>query len=225
MKQLLRPLLAVSVAALTLGAAPPVNWNGVINRTALPSHVIGNPAAKVKLTKWISYTCPACARFELESDAALKLQYIRRGQLSLEVRHYVRDPVDLTVAMLTNCGPKEKFSLNHSAFIRSQSVWLDNMAHSTPAQQQRWTTGDLPSRSRAIATDLRFYQIMATRGYDRPTVDRCLADAGMAKRLADGTEAGQKLGIDHTPSFAINGQLLVGTSGWSLLEPQLQARM
>lgn len=225
MKHLLRPLLAVSVAALTIGAAPPVNWNAVVSRTALPSHVIGNPAAKVKLTKWISYTCPSCARFELESDAALKLQYIRSGQLSLEVRHFVRDPIDLTVAMLTNCGPKEKFSLNHSAFIRSQSVWLGNMARSTPAQQQRWSTGDLPARSRAIASDLRFYEIMATRGYDRPTVDRCLADASMAKRLADGTEAGQKLGIDHTPSFAINGQLLVGTSGWSLLEPQLQARM
>ena len=169
---LLRPALALTVAALTVGASPARDWNQTVVRTPAPSHVIGNPAAGVKLTKWISYTCPGCARFEVQSDAALKLQYIRSGKLSVEVRHFVRDPVDLTVALLTNCGPKEKFPLNHSAFIRSQSVWLNTMARATPAQQQRWSTGDLPSRARAIATDLRFYQIMATRGYDRPTVDR-----------------------------------------------------
>lgn len=222
---LLRPALALTVAALTVGASPARDWNQTVVRTPAPSHVIGNPAAGVKLTKWISYTCPGCARFEVQSDAALKLQYIRSGKLSVEVRHFVRDPVDLTVALLTNCGPKEKFPLNHSAFIRSQSVWLNTMARATPAQQQRWSTGDLPSRARAIATDLRFYQIMATRGYDRPTVDRCLADTALAKRLADGTEAGSKLGISSTPSFGLDGLLLVGTHDWAMLEPQLQARM
>ena len=225
MKPVLRSALLVAAAALTLAAGPATNWNTTVTRTAAPSHVIGNPAAKVKLTKWISYTCPACARFELESDAALKLQYIRSGQVSAEVRHFVRDPIDLTVAMLTNCGPKEKFSLNHSAFIRSQSVWLATAGRATQAQQARWTTGDLPSRGRAIASDFRFYQIMATRGYDRIAVDRCLADVGLAKRLADGTEAGNKLGIDHTPSFQLDGILLAGTNGWSSLEPQIQARM
>jgi protein-disulfide isomerase len=225
LKQLIRPALALAAAALTLAAGPASNWNATVTRTPAQSHVVGNPAAKVKLTKWISYTCPACARFEVESDAALKLQYIRSGKVSVEVRHFVRDPVDLTVALLTNCGTKDRFQLNHAAFIRSQTVWLSNMARSTPAQQARWSNGDLPSRSRAIASDLRFYQIMATRGYDRIAVDRCLADTAMAKRLSDGTEAGTKLGIDHTPSFSIDGQLLLGTSGWSILEPQLQARM
>lgn len=221
----MRPLLALTAATLTMAAGPATNWNALVTRTAVPSHVIGNPAAKVKLATWVSYTCPHCAQFEVQADAALKLQYIRSGKVSVEIRHFVRDPVDLTVAMLTNCGPKEKFSLNHSAFMRSQSVWLNTMSRSTPAQQQRWSTGDLPVRARAIASDLRFYQIMATRGYDRIAVDRCLADTALAKRLADGTEEGSKLGISGTPSFTIDGQLLLGTHDWGLLEPQLQARL
>lgn len=225
LKHLLRPALLAAAAALTLGASPPQDWNRAVTRTAQQSHVLGNPAAKVKLATWVSYTCPACARFEQESDAGIKLKFIRSGKVSVEIRHFVRDPIDLTVAMLTNCGPKDKFPLNHSAFMRSQPVWIQTLARSSKVQQSRWSTGDLPTRARAIASDFKFYQIMATRGYDRVAVDRCLADTGMAQRLAAGTEAASKLGVDHTPSFALDGALLYGTGGWDLLQPQIEARM
>ena len=44
---------------------------------------------------------------------------------------------------------------------------------------------------RAIAADFGFYEMMETRGYDRPAVDRCLADAATANRIAAQTlEAG-----------------------------------
>jgi len=224
-KHLLRPAVLSVAAVLAIGASPPQDWNRAVTRTAQQSHVLGNPAAPLKLATWVSYTCPSCARFEQESDAGLKLKYIRSGKVSVEIRHFVRDPIDLTVAMLTNCGPKEKFSLNHTAFMRSQPVWLATASRANQAQQSRWTSGDLPARARAIASDLRFYQIMATRGYDRVAVDRCLADNAMAQRLAAGTEAATKLGVDRTPSFALNGTLLYGTNGWDLLQPQLDARM
>lgn len=225
LKHLLRPVLLCAAAALTIGARPATDWNRAVTRTPQQSTVFGNPAAAVKLTTWVSYTCPHCRQFEMESDAGLKLQYIRSGKVSVEIRHFVRDPIDLTVAMLTNCGPKEKFSLNHSAFMRSQNVWLAVAGRATQAQQSRWTSGDLATRTRAIASDFRFYEIMATRGYDRVAVDRCLADSGMAQRLAAGTDAAVKLGVDHTPSFALNGTLLYGTNGWELLQPQIDARM
>ena len=225
MQHLLRPALLAIAAALTIGASPPMDWNRVVTRTASQSNVLGNPAAKVKLTTWVSYTCPHCAEFELEADAGLKLKYIRSGKVSVEIRHFVRDPVDLTVAMLTNCGPKEKFPLNHSAFMRRQSGWIGTLASSSKAQQARWSNGTLPVRARAIASDFKFYQIMQSRGYDRVAVDRCLADVGMAQRLAAGTEAASKLGVDHTPSFALDGALLFGTGGWDLLQPQIEARM
>jgi 2-hydroxychromene-2-carboxylate isomerase len=109
--------------------------------------------------------------------------------------------------------------------MRGQANWIGTLARSSKAQQTRWSTGDLPTRARAIASDFKFYDIMASRGYDRVTVDRCLADVGMAQRLAAGTEAASKLGIDHTPSFQLDGALLYGTSGWELLQPQIEARM
>lgn len=220
-------LAALAATALMLGAATPktVGWNYTVTLTPLGSHVLGNPAARVKLVQYVSYTCPHCADFEVQADGPLRLGYISSGKVSSEVHHYLRDPIDLTAALLTNCGPKEKFFLNHAAFMRSQKTWIARLANSTAAQRARWSNGDFATRTRAIASDFHFYEIMATRGYDRPATDRCLADAAMAQRLTKQTEEGDKAGISGTPSFAIDGLLLQGTHDWTLLRPQLDARL
>lgn len=219
-------LALIFATVLTLGAtAPARNWNTVAATTPWPGHLFGNPAAKVKLVEYASYTCPHCAEFQIESEAALRLNYIRSGKLSFEVRPILRDPVDATVALLAFCGPAEKFAINHSMFMRSQSKWIQPMLTASQAQRNRWFTGSRVQRARAIAADFHFYEIMATRGYDRTSVDKCLADDALAGRMAKANEAVVAQGVDHTPTFAINGQVLLGTNDWQLLEPQLAARM
>ncbi len=212
----------LSAAAMLVVAAAPTNgWTRTVAITPLGSHLIGNPAAKVKLVEYVSYTCPHCARFQTESEGVLQLAYLPSGRIAIEVRHMLRDPIDLTVALLTNCGSKDKFVLNHSAMLRSQATWTAPIAKSTPAQRQRWTTGEFATRNRAIAGDLKLYEAMASRGYDRTTLDRCLSDKAMAQRLVGQTKAGVDAGVNKTPSFAINGKLLDKTDTWAELRPQL----
>ncbi len=206
-------------------AAATANWNALVARTASGTHVLGNPNAKVKLGEYVSYTCSHCAEFHMASEAALRLKYVQSGAVSVEINHVLRDPVDATIAQLVNCGPSSKFLINHSMFLRSQSKWIQGLARSTPAQRNRWYTGDRATRMRAVASDFHFYDMMATRGYDRMTLDKCINDNALAERLAAISAASDKLGVDHTPSFTLNGQLLVGTNGWDLLEPQIAARL
>lgn len=225
MKPPLKLLALVGVAVLSLAAAPAQNWNAVVTATPAPGHLIGNPAAPVKLVEYASYTCPHCAEFQIEGEAPLRLKYIRSGKFSLELRPLLRDPVDATVALLAFCGPKDKFAINHSMFMRSQSRWIMPMVTASEAQRVRWSTGTGIQRRQAIAADFHFYEMMATRGYDRVAVDRCLADEALAKRMADATDAAVKGGVDHTPTFLLNGQPLLGTTEWPILEPQLAARL
>jgi protein-disulfide isomerase len=217
---------ALAVAAvLSIGAAAPKpsggNWLTAV--VAIDGgHRIGNPAAKVKLVEFISYTCPHCAAFAKEGEAPLQVGYIATGKLSLEVRHLIRDPVDLTAAMLTNCGPAAKFPQNHAAFMLGQDKWMAPLASITDAQKQRWTAPGAAGR-RAIASDFGFYAIMERRGYARTDVDRCLADDAAARALAETSAADWKRpGISGTPGFAINGTVMPGTHTWSALEPQLK---
>lgn len=225
MKLPTRLLALLPAAALTLAAAPAANWNAVVAVTPEGTHIVGNPNAQVKLAEYVSYTCPHCAAFEVQSDGAMKLGYVRSGKVSVEVRHMLRDPIDLTVALLTNCGSKDRFFINHAMFMRSQATWIKPMITASQAQRSRWTTGDLGARNRAIASDFHFYEMMATRRYDRPTLDRCLADKAMAEKLAAQAQGGVALGVIGTPSFTINGNLLLGTAEWSTLRPQLDAAL
>ncbi|MDE2437598.1 MAG: thioredoxin domain-containing protein, partial [Sphingomonadales bacterium] len=161
MKTLYRLLALLPISALSLAAGPAANWNTTVAVTPGGGHMLGNPKAKLKLVEYVSYTCSHCAALERESDATMRLLYVRPGKVSVEVRHMLRDPIDLTVAMLTNCGAKDKFFLNHSMFMRSQATWIRPMATATDVQRGRWTGGDLGARNRAIASDFHFYDIMA----------------------------------------------------------------
>ncbi len=225
MRLLLRSLAAVTATALSLGAGPAVNWNTAIGLAPDGAHVLGNPAALIKLTEYASYTCSHCAVFAREAEAPLRLAYIRSGKVSWEMKHLIRDPVDLAVAMLADCGPKEKFFLNNAAFFARQNVWIKPMLTASAAQKARWQSPNLVARNRAIAADFHLYEIMATRGYDRMTADRCLTDAAAAKRIGAQTEEAARLGVDSTPMFALDGNVLAATYDWSLLRPQIDARL
>lgn len=203
------------------GGATKADWNTVVVATN-SGHRIGNPDAQHEVTEFVSYTCPHCAHFAREGDPVLKLLYIHSGKLAVEIRHTLRDPLDLTAAMLTHCGPTNRFVLNHSAFMLSQDQWLSVAQRATQAQIARWTVADHASARRAIASDLGFYKIMEGRGYRRTDVDRCLNDENKANALAKASqEDAQRLGIKGTPSFAIDGKLLDNVHSWDVLKPQI----
>lgn len=201
------------------------NWLNTASVTPQGNHVLGNPAAPVRLVQFVSYTCPHCATFETQSEGELKLGMIATGKGAVEVRNFVRDPVDMTVALITNCATPIRFFALHTAFMRNQSKWTAPLSAVSPAQQQRWTTGPFASRTRAIASDLKLYDFMASRGMDRATMDRCLANEALANRLAAATDtAVEKLGVPGTPSFMLDDVLLAGTHDWQSLRPQLLVR-
>lgn len=225
--RLVRPLLVLLLAAFALAAASPArrDWSTAVAQTPAGGHLYGNPAAPLKLVEYISYTCPHCARFQQQGGEPLRTSYVAPGKVSVEIRHLVRDPIDLTAAMLANCGDPEKFLHNHDALLVGQDKWMQVLQNSTDTQRKRWDTGTLTERMRSIAADFGFYAIMARNGYARPAADRCLGDAAMVKRLTDQTAQSERLGIDSTPSFLLNGVLLAGTHDWPSLEAQLQARL
>lgn len=227
----------IRIAAITFAAVlsiaagqpesgrPHPDWTTTVAIGEGGSHVLGNPAARVKLTEFISYTCPHCAHFHKEAEAPLKLAYVQPGKVSVEIRHLVRDPVDLAAALLANCGDPGKFFGNHNMFLRSQDRWVGTMGSASAGQRQRWTSGPLSARMRAIAADFGFYRIMEQRGYQRPALDRCLADEATARRLTTQTQNAVNAGVEGTPSFMLNGTLLTGTYDWEGLDPQLKARL
>ena len=224
LRRIVQAAALAAVAALLGGATgsqPRANWDTVVVETEA-GHRVGNPDAKVKLIEFFSYTCPHCAEFAQQGDGPIKLAYLAPGRMNVEYRHLIRDPVDLTVGLLVNCGAASKFPGNHDAFILGQQRWIGPLARPSQAQTTRWRTAGAAGR-RAIAADFGLYAIRERRGYRPTDADRCLADEDMANKLAQvSAREWDRPGIDATPSFAINGIVMPGTHTWSALERQLR---
>lgn len=220
---------AVSVAA-TPAKTPPkapaakVNWVAQIATTANGSHRYGNPDAAVKLVEYVSYTCPHCAHFHKESDAVLRMSVVPQGKVSVTVTNFLRNPIDLTVAMLTNCGDPKRFFVRHSAFFGTQETWLGKADKFSKEQQARWYQGELPIRMRAIANDFGFYEKMEGWGISRPQVDACFADKSKLDTLRAQQAEVEKLGFQGTPSFTLNGEVLPAND-WASVSKAITAKI
>ncbi len=201
------------------------NWLVVIDEND-HGHRIGNPEAEIKLVEFMSYTCNHCATFTRDGEGAIKLAYVPTGKVSFEIRHLLRDPVDLTAALLTQCGDPARFMQNHAAIMLKQEEWFETAGKTSQAQRARWQFGSNSARRQAMASDLGFYDIMERRGYTRTEIDRCLSDEDKAAALAETSQRDiETFGLQGTPSFLINDELLGGVHAWDTLQPKLDERL
>lgn len=241
MTRLLRRILPLAIAGLAVSAvaadAAPAKRRGPAARPAADTpnwartvtfrdggHILGNLEAATRLVEFMSYTCSHCYEFSRNGEPAIRVAFIPKGRVSYEIRHLLRDPVDLTATLLTQCGDAASFPANHEAIISRQPEWLEKARKATQAQQTRWNFGTNAARWRAIASDLGFYDIMEARGYSRTALDRCLADGAKANALAATSQRDvETFGLQGTPSFVLNGKLLDGVYGWDALKPHLDA--
>jgi len=219
-------LLGIALPSSPSLASARTNWNTHVVQTAEGGHKLGNPDAKVRLIAFVSYTCPACAKFEQEADGAMRIAYVAPGMMSIEVRHFIRDPIDLTAALAAQCGPKDRFFLNHAALMHKQPQWLKKAQEAPASARLRWRTGSDPQRMKAIAHDMGFHEIMASRGVDRMRLNACLADTAKARKIAaDSAASADSFGVAGTPSFVLDGQYQPGVHSWTALRPLIAERL
>lgn len=215
--------LAVGVTAQDAplpGTQKKGNWGAMVTETE-GGHLIGNPDAPGKLVEFMSYTCSHCADFARTGEGAIKMLYVPTGKVSYEIRHLIRDPVDLTVALAARCGEPIKFPGNHEALMFKHDEWMAKARTVTQAQSARWRFGSFGSRSQAIASDLDFYKIMERRGYTRARLDQCLTDEAKAKAIAEQSRADvEEFGLQGTPTFLMGGKKLEAHD-WPSLQPHL----
>ncbi|RSU46713.1 thioredoxin domain-containing protein [Sphingomonas sp. S-NIH.Pt15_0812] len=220
--RLLPVALALLALPLTLaGAAPVRDWSRTATMNADGAYVIGNPAARVKLREWASYTCPHCAHFSAESEPVLTNRMIRSGSTSLEVRHMVRDPLDLGAAILTRCAGPRGFAGAHRAVFAAQDQWFKKGADYAQAQAERLEKLPNLVAVRQLADGAGLTAILTARGLTPGAINACFADQKAVDRLLKLSDS-VPAEVTGTPSFYINGKLIPNAT-WVQLEPALRA--
>ncbi|HMK09216.1 MAG TPA: thioredoxin domain-containing protein [Anaerolineales bacterium] len=207
-----RMLLAgLSLLALgcTCGGLAPVLGHATPTAAAEAAHIVlpppfdypeavgsamGDPNAPVVIVEYGDFQCPFCRRFHDQTLPRLVDEYVRPGLVYFVYRHFPvvdRDEADqeshAAAAAAVCAARQDRFWPYHDVLFANQTA--EN-------------SGDFnETRLRAMAEQL---------GLDLAAFDMCYASAeSKAAVEADGRQAALD-GIHATPSFLINGKLLVG---------------
>lgn len=203
--------------------APPAGTTWVETAAVTPEngYVIGNPNAPLKLVEYASHTCHVCAEFS-RTGAAPMDEYVATGVVSYEIRNLIRDPVDLTIAMLARCGEPVAFHPLANQAWQNFDGLMQTVQANSQAIEAAASQAPEAQRFQAIAQASGLLDFFAQRGISRDQAMQCLADPARAQQIADASQAqADELNITGTPSFFLNGNRLEPTS-WEALEPLLQ---
>lgn len=208
--------------AITAIAAPAgESWVETAAVTPEGGYVIGNPNAPLKLVEYASHTCHVCAAFSQEAAVPLD-EYVSTGVVSYELRNLIRDPVDLTIAMLARCGEPVVFHpLANQAWANFDPL-MQTIQSNAGAIQLASEQAPQAQRFQAIATASGLLDFFAQRGISRDQAMQCLSDTAKVQQVVDTSQAqSTELNITGTPTFFLNGNRLNETS-WTAVEAALQ---
>lgn len=203
-------------------AAPAgTSWLDNVRATPEGGFVHGNPEAAIRVIEYGSYTCSHCAEFAETSNEPIE-PYIASGKVSFEFRAFVRDPLDLTAAIVARCaGPDVFFGLNHQMFANQAAMFQTIQGAGEKAFQ---AAGALPPEQRfvRIAELAGLIDFAKARGVPEPQLRQCLADPKIAEEIVKSAEqGGQQFDVQGTPTIIVNGQKADDLNTW----PALQARL
>jgi len=145
--------------------------------------VLGAANAPVTVIEYASMTCSHCANFSVTTFPELKKRYIDTGKVRFIFREFPLDPLAAAGFMLARCAGKDKFiPLVETLF----------------AKQADWVVQKPLDPLKAIAKQA---------GFTEQSFEECLANQKVLESIQEVRDrASQKLGVNSTPTFFINGK-------------------
>lgn len=224
-------LIAVPVApAAAAGKAAPKaaaarDWSRTVAVTPEGGFRMGNPAAHVKVVEYGSLACPHCRHFEETGYRPLVQKYVRTGQVSYEFRNLLLNGPDIAVSLLTRCSGPANFFPMSAVVYANQAAWSGKIqqAVSGLSDAQKAEMDKMTDQQRIVryAELGNLTQLGSRFGVTPARARQCLADPNALRRLIGMTEAANKVGVDHTPTFFINGKI-TDAAAWEQLEPLIR---
>jgi len=216
------PLISDPVAAKAAVKAPAArDWSRTVTVTPEGGFRMGNPAAPVKLVEYGSLACPHCRHFEETGYKPLVQNYVRTGKVSYEFRNLLINGPDMSVSLLTRCaGPANFFPMSQVVYA-TQEEWQNRIEGMSDADKAALEAMTDQQRIVRFAEVGRMAPMAARFGISTARAKQCLADPKGLQRLLDMTKTAMDNGIEHTPTFLINGKV-TDASTWEGLEPLIR---
>ena len=165
-------------------------------------NILGNLNAPNTLIEYASLSCVHCANFHNQKLPEIKEKLIKTGKLQYIYKDFPLDMPAMLAAMVTNCYEGEKFHTTLNSLFRNQKKWVA----ASNNKEELFNA---------------FHQILKQHGISLEKIKTCAAENEDNKKKWDSILAsrleGQKLGVNSTPSFILNGKKLEGSVDFKVL--------
>lgn len=181
--------IGLGLAGLTgLGTTPARAQTPSASDVAVPGPLgdiwLGAADAKVSVIEYASLTCSHCATFHANTYPAFKAKYIDTGKVKFALREFPLDPLALAGFMLSRCNGNDKF------YPVSDLLF---------AQQKNWAFVEKPVDA--------LMNLVKQAGFTQESFETCLKRKDLYDAVSAVKDRGsEKLGVNSTPTFFINGK-------------------
>jgi protein-disulfide isomerase len=151
----------------------------------------GSATAPVTVYEMSDFQCPYCRRHAMETFPALEKEYVRTGKVRWIFVNYpltTIHPNAVPAASLAMCAAKhDKFWPAHDVLFRTQETWAP-LKNPAPFLLTLVDSLKLP----------------------KPAMTKCLESQSTVPQIKKDAEGAVKSGAQSTPTFYIDGGLIVG---------------
>jgi protein-disulfide isomerase len=160
--------------------------------------VLGSDKAPVTIIEYASMTCPHCAHFSTTTFPELQKRYIDTGKVRFIFREFPLDALAAAGFMLARCAGKDKFMPVVETLFAKQPEWL--------------VQKPIPPLT----------EIAKQFGFTQQSFDQCLANQQVLDAIQNVRDhAADKLGVNSTPTFFVNGKKLNGDQSIDALAKEI----
>lgn len=164
----------------------------------------GSPDAPVTVIEYGDFQCPSCAAFSQRIEAQFDQQYVETGKVRFIYHDFPLPQHNYAMIAATAAraaGEQGKFWAMHDLLFTRQRGW---------------------SNSSNIESLLGSYA--AAIGLDRQAFEQALTSEKYTAQLEAAQQQAQTRGVQSTPTFEVNGQLVSAAELQAAVEAALQAR-
>lgn len=196
-------LIVVSCGGGSISSRPSQGQSGV--NVATGSHVLGDATAKVTIIEFADFQCPYCKNFFTDTEPQIIANYVNTGKAKFAFRQF-------------------PLSMHQNAQIAAEA---SECAAKVGGNDAFWKYHDLlftvgqGDGTGLDATSLKSYA--AQLQLDTASFDTCLDNHQTASIVSQDVTDGTAAGVTGTPSFFINGKLLVGAQPYSTFQAAIDA--
>lgn len=163
----------------------------------------GQADAPVTIIEFSDYQCSFCARFVTQTLSQLEKNYIDTGKVKFVFRDF---PLSFhqhaqKAAEAAECADEQgKYWEYHDLLFEKQSEWSD-------------------------AGSGKFKDYASQLGLDTQAFNQCLDSGEMAEEVQKDFQDGQSYGVQGTPAFFVDGELISGAQPFETFKAKIDAAL